>query len=365
MQFFTTFTQLEGPVFLLLYAVMFAAFICACMVLRHQIDKDDTGRPIEAGVDPDPYQMAYLRGGINEVCRLATFELFEKRALDEKNSWNGSVRWTLKPSVVNAANCSPFALAASAFYTEPRRPTEIFRSDVASRFTSQFRDWDDWIEREELRIAPDKQFKMNGLALVLAAVYAAVGLLKIVAAVLHDRYNIGFAIAMLIAGTIVILITRSPRRFNARGRRFLSATQIINGKHRRIAAQSVPSSIQSDVPMSSGLATSGMTSMPMMAMGLFGVAALQGSSYDDFRKTYQKSESTGGGCGASCAGASWSSGCGSSHLDGTTSAPSGGNDVGSSCGASSWASCGASGGASCGGGGGCGGGCGGGGCGGS
>jgi len=360
MQFLTPFTQMDGPVFLVLYAVLFAAFFCACMVLRRQVDQDKTGRPVQAGVDPDPYQMAYLRGGVNEVNRLATFELFERRALEEKKSWNGSITWTLIPGIVNASNCSPFALAASSFYSEPRRPTEIFRSEVASRFVSQFREWDDWIEKEDLRITPEKQFKLNGLALVLAAVFAAVGLLKIVAAVLHDRYNVGFASLMLIAGTVAIVVTRFPRRFNARGRSFLTATQVINGQHRRITTQNNRSTIPSEESASNGFAT-----MPMMAMGLFGVAALQGSSYDSFRKTYQKSEPAGGGCGASCAGASWSSGCGSSHHDGTLNGAHCGAGAahcsagGTSCGASSGASC------SGGGAGGCGGGCGGGGCGGS
>ena len=41
-------------------------------------------------VDPDPYQIAYLRGGTNEVLRLATFELFAKEALEEKKSRLGA-----------------------------------------------------------------------------------------------------------------------------------------------------------------------------------------------------------------------------------------------------------------------------------
>jgi hypothetical protein len=35
-----------------------------------------------AEVDPDPYKIAYLRGGMNEVNRLATFALFSIGALE-------------------------------------------------------------------------------------------------------------------------------------------------------------------------------------------------------------------------------------------------------------------------------------------
>jgi len=39
-----------------------------------------------------------------------------------------------------------------------------------------------------------------------------------------------------------------------------------------------------------------------MAVGIFGVAALNGSPFQDFRSTYLRSETTGGGCGTGCGG---------------------------------------------------------------
>ena len=363
MQFLSQFAQINGPAFLALYLVCWLAFMVVCLIVRSQIDPAEPGRRVAAEVDPDPYKIAYLRGGMNEVNRLATFALFSIGALEEKKNWRGSTTWTLLPDKVDAATATPYALEATSYYRVPRKPTDIFQSDMQDKFTSQRKEWDAWIEEKELRIEPDKQFKLGAIAFSLAGLYASIGLFKIVAAVLHDRYNIGFAIVLLIVGTIGILLTRSPRRFNARGRSFLSDTQIINGQYRSLTQRDLALKPH---PEDSSPGMGGIGNMPIMAMGLFGVAALEGSPYENFRKTYLKSESSGGGCGASCAGASWSSGCGSSNgqssgAHGNSGGTHGGG--GASCGGGGGASCGGSGGASCGGSGGSG--CGGGGCGGS
>jgi uncharacterized protein (TIGR04222 family) len=321
------FTHMYGPLFLAIYAAIFAVFFTVCWVVRSQIDRDDSGKRLVPDVDPDPYKIAYLRGGTNEVLRLANFELFAKQALEEKKSRLRATTWELIPDKISPDTVSPFAWEAGQYFTKPRTPTEIFRSGISSHFASKIREWNDWIENEELRISREKQLKLNAIAILLAGVFAAIGLIKIMVALSTHHNNVGFAIAMLIGGSIAILLNCLPRRFNARGRNYLSAIQTMHGQHRRVSNNAKFQSEESDASSGSlGIASS----VPMMAMGLFGVAALQGSSFDGFRKTYLRSEATGGGCGASCGGA---------------------------------ASCGGSG-TSCGGGASCGGGCGGGGCGG-
>jgi len=344
MQFLENFTRMNGPLFLVLYAAIFASFLTVCLIIRVQIDRDDSEKRLVPKVDPDPYQIAYLRGGVNEVLRLATFELFAKKALQEQKSWLGTVTWELIPEKISRDSVSAFAWEAGQYFTKPRTPSDIFRSGLVSNLTSQFREWDDWIENEDLRISHEKQFKLNGIAILLGSIFAAIGLIKIVAALSYHHTNVGFAIAMLIAGTVSILLTCLPRRFNARGRNYLSAIQTMHGQHRRVSNNAKFPSEPSDAAAGSLSAVS----IPMMAMGLFGVASLQGSSFDGFRKTYLRSEATGSGCGAGCAGAAWNSGCGSSDHGGAGDGGSSGGGGGSSCG-----------GGGGGGGGGCGGGCGG------
>ena len=319
MQFLENFTHMNGPLFLVLYMCVFAGFFAICLAVRKQIDQDDSDKRLVTDVDPDPFKIAYFRGGVNEVLRLATFELFAKGALKEEKRRLGAVTWELIPEKISFDSVSIFAWETSRFFSKPRSPGEIFRSDVASSFANNFREWDDWIEKEELQISHEKQLKLNGIAILLAGIFVLIALIKIVAALSNNQHNIGFAIAILIAGTVAILWTCLPRRFNERGRNYLSAIQTMHGQHRRV-------STDAKLPMGTTDASNkslDAACMPMMAMGLFGVAALQDSSFDGFRKTYMRSESSCGsgascgssgascgGGGASCGGGGGGGGCG-------------------------------------------------------
>jgi hypothetical protein len=134
---------------------------------------------------------------------------------------------------------------------------------------------------------------------------------------------------------------------SSRGNQFLKDIQTACVSVRSLR-NTVPEPARSKYSTGSGvLALAGDASMPLLAMGVFGISSLQGSQLDPLFVSYRKSAAnvsgcTGGGCGGS-------SDDGSSYGDGSSC---GG---GSSCG--SGLSCG--GGSSCGGGG-----CGGGGCGG-
>jgi hypothetical protein len=66
--------DLSGPEFLLFYLVMGAFLLIAVAVLRRFGEPDS----LLAVSLNDPYQIAYLRGGANEVLRLATVGLIDR-----------------------------------------------------------------------------------------------------------------------------------------------------------------------------------------------------------------------------------------------------------------------------------------------
>src|SRR5262249_28454252 len=71
-----------GPDFLLFYACVIAITLGIC---RWRVDWQDptAGQtPPRLPTDPDPYEVAYLRGGENEVTRLAVFGLIQRGYLE-------------------------------------------------------------------------------------------------------------------------------------------------------------------------------------------------------------------------------------------------------------------------------------------
>ena len=333
MQWLQLFTHMQGPEFLAAYATVWVAFFVICLIVRHQTDQVSSHTPVIPETDPDPYKIAYLRGGANEVLRLATLELYSQGLLQkEVGKTLGIVQWQRKLDVELPKTLSPFAKQAADFFSVARKPTDIFGSNVASQFVSEFERWDEWIEQEGFRIAPSQQSILNLFSIGSALLFFLAGLTKIVSATLRHLDNICDAVLMMVIGSVGLLFTRSHRRFNARGRQYLSGVQLINAQYRHAVRDLSGESNTNAIAVGRDQQAS---MIPLMAVGIFGVAALNGSPFQDFRKTYLRAETTGGGCGSGCAGASVAS-CGGGESSGG----------GTSCG----------GGASCGGGGGCGGG---------
>ena len=76
MQWLRLFTHMQGTEFLIAYATLWVAFFVICLIVRYKTDQSHSNTPVTPEADPDPYKIAYLRGGSNEVMRLATFELY-------------------------------------------------------------------------------------------------------------------------------------------------------------------------------------------------------------------------------------------------------------------------------------------------
>jgi uncharacterized protein (TIGR04222 family) len=352
MQMFQMFTHTQGPVFLVAYATLWVAFFIICLIVRKQTGetplttgKSESSERAKVATSPDPYQIAYLRGGANEVLRLATLELYCQNLLqEEKSRFLGTVKWQLNAAATLPENLSPFAREAATFYSKSRKPTEIFASSTFFPIDAEFQKWDRWIEEQGFRIPGERQARLNYFVIGLTGLFITVGGIKLGSALLRGIDNVFFGFGLMVVGSIALLLTGRPRRFSDAGREFLQNTQLVHNKQLKAVKgweNDKAMALSQNPGQSSNMAESYASIAPLLAMGIFGVAALNGSPLNDFRKKYLQSESTGGGCGSSCAGASCSGSSGDS-----------GASTGSSCGGGSGSGCG-------GGGGGCGGGCGG------
>jgi Protein of unknown function (DUF692) len=63
--------DLYGPYFLLFYAIAIGAMIVACYKSVRSVDRTRDMEPPQVPAKLDPYEIAYLRGGANEVTRVA------------------------------------------------------------------------------------------------------------------------------------------------------------------------------------------------------------------------------------------------------------------------------------------------------
>src|SRR5271156_1811715 len=74
-------TDLYGPYFLLFYGVAIAALTLACYKSVRGLDRTRDLEVPEFPAKLDPYEIAYLRGGENEVTRVAIASLIQRGLL--------------------------------------------------------------------------------------------------------------------------------------------------------------------------------------------------------------------------------------------------------------------------------------------
>src|SRR5262249_52233572 len=118
------------PEFLLLYILL-----CACVVgfaAWFVRSKDTSG---EAGAEPigkdlDPYEIAYLRGGSNEVVRYIAFELVHAGLLEVVPAAKKRQPATIARTASPPGTLSPLAKIVYDFFETPHTAEQLFSSTV-------------------------------------------------------------------------------------------------------------------------------------------------------------------------------------------------------------------------------------------
>ncbi len=299
-----------GPSFLGFYAMLWGIALVWFLFQKRRIDSSRELASLPLPEVVDPYQLAYLRGGLNELLRLGTVELFSRGVMIEEKKWL-KVVWKIDEAKVPPGLLTPIAREVGHFYRELRKPADLFRPSAERSFlenslTKYTDPWDEGIEKEQLRVDPNRRSLFTTQVALVVGALLFLGALKIASAILREHYNLGFLIFMMMCGAIVSLVVCIAPKFSDRGRRFLKEVQLIYGRYSKVDKNYRPG-----VSESKAGHVDLAYDTPVMAMGLFGVAALQGSAFSSVHLQFQKSASSGSSCGGGCSsGSSCGSGCG-------------------------------------------------------
>src|SRR5262249_55099844 len=115
--------DMYGPKFLLLYITVIIITMIAC---RKALKKLDTtlNLPIpKIPTEPDPYEIAYLRGAENEVTRVVIFSLLQRGYLHATDSLDRIGKEINPP---DPRHLTPIESTVFNWFTQPRKPSEIF-----------------------------------------------------------------------------------------------------------------------------------------------------------------------------------------------------------------------------------------------
>ncbi|MBV9829186.1 MAG: TIGR04222 domain-containing membrane protein [Alphaproteobacteria bacterium] len=286
--------DLPGPEFLDFY-IPFVAIVAGLALAVLSLTARD--RRLGPSLLADPYQIAYLRGGVGEMIRLALVALADR----------GQVELPRVGTVAPSDRPMPRSVhpIERAIFAHCPRPTGHINAllrmnavrDACTKATAPL---------IEMGLVPTPAENGRRTAVTIGAwlLIMVVGLAKLELAVERGRPNIGFLILTMIAATIFFLILALLRNRTAEGRRMLNELRSLLAARR-------------DAPRPG----SDMSEALLLA-AVYGSAGLTG--FTDTRALYKRagwnssnnSCSSGGGssCGAGsgCGGGGGCGGCGSS-----------------------------------------------------
>src|SRR6186713_403689 len=84
-------TEMTGPHFLVLFAILISVVALVCWWRQWSRDTSAELSPLPSPQTPDPYEIAYLRGGESELARVLIVSLAERNYL--KVTAPGSTWW--------------------------------------------------------------------------------------------------------------------------------------------------------------------------------------------------------------------------------------------------------------------------------
>lgn len=278
-----------GPQFLLFYVALIVVTMMAVRRLRTRDELRET--PYSDAPWNDPYRIAFLRGGKNELVRVAVVSLVDRGLLKVQND-------KVETSTVGRETMARKRIEQNIleYCRTAREPKELF-----SGHQFAFAEVDYETELARMRLMPDEEAKERRRRLYkwAAAVLLFFSVTKIFVAWTRGRMNVGLLIFLTILALVVLLPMTIFPRLTARGQVLLDNVRNLFASLKVRAPQIRPGGASTEL---------------VMLAAVFGIGALPRENFQWTQQLFpkaDKSSSTTSSCGSSCGSSSCGGGgCG-------------------------------------------------------
>jgi uncharacterized protein (TIGR04222 family) len=312
--------SMYGPLFLLVYAVLIGFLIFAHHARKKSLDWTSKLPPLQIPANPDPYEIAYLRGGENEVARSVIFSLTQRGYLiHTKDFIKNESLFQRAETIPDIRFLTPMEKKVLYFFASPKTTKEVFESNGVNEIAQEFcGSYEERLRSEKLLTPTDIQETVTRNSFIAALVILGFGSFKFIAAIAHGRFNVIFLIIMAVVGIVILGRNSKLPRLSQRGRDYLEALQVAFARLKN------SSTMKHEERLLSSPTFAGVDPMLLM-VGVFGIGALSGTSYDYFPQTFQRGAQENNWSSSSCGSAS---ACGSSCSSGGDGGGCGGGGCG-------------------------------------
>ncbi len=310
--------DLYGPYFLLFYAATISALVVACFRSIRSIDRttDLDVPPIRGKVNP--YEIAYLRGGENEVTRVAIASLIQRDLLriiekDQRFSRTKEIDRGRQPA---HGELSPIERLVFEWPGFPAAPSQIFQpSGIPAELKKTCTRYQDDLGEKNL-LAPRNLRLLGAVLWVLgSAMIIGLGGYKLAVALAKGHHNVAFLVLLGGFGVVALAIACfSLPRTSHLGTAYLEQLKLAYAglKNQVHPIGGAPSALTmaGDPGARGRLRDPAAYSDCLLMVGIFGMASLAGTPLSDLSAMFKQGAANAGACGAGSTGGCGGGGCG-------------------------------------------------------
>jgi uncharacterized protein (TIGR04222 family) len=289
--------DMQGPNFLIFYGIFACLVLTAAYFFIAMQDNTGAMPPPQTPSAVDPYELAYLRGGANEVIRTAIYALHRRGliGLPDKDRIN--------PTGAEAQELTAIErLVFSAISTGPKISALFADKYLRAALESACAAYEQRLSAQQL-LAPPEARRAARLALAAAgALLIALAGYKTFAALMHGRSNLGFLFIEAAAACVILFLVfrrATAGNYSKRGKAYLEQVQTAYSGH--LGALSAAGA--------GGGGSAAIDGAALLMVGLFGFAILKDTPHAALAQAFAQSSGSGGD-GGGCGGGGGGGGCG-------------------------------------------------------
>jgi uncharacterized protein (TIGR04222 family) len=313
--------DMYGPYFLLFYAMSIVVLVVACYQSVRSLDRTRNLEPPKIPTKLDPYEIAYLRGGENEVARVAIASLIQRGLLQdtERRDWSSTalaiIREIDRGREPAPGEVSPIEACILKWSEFPTTRQQIYQPDgIPALLEEPCARYQDHLAEETLLVPPEMKRIGVWLWWIGSALILGLGGYKLAVALAKGHPNVVFLVALAIVGVIALApACLAFPRTSRRGRAYLEQLELaysrLKGQVRVIGSPPPSPKMAGDPEVRSRLRESSVYSDRLLMAGIFGEVALADTPISAMlRPGTSSTGSCGGGCGGG--GGGGGGGCG-------------------------------------------------------
>ena len=214
--------DLSGPAFLLVYALIAIGIVVASRMQIAAADTSGKGPPPAVSVERDPYEVAYLRGGGNELLRFTVFDLVRAGIL----RIGDPPKPNKPPNQLAATGLASGALSTLgqqvvAFYQIPHTGNELFASPLPAAAKVSGAAFDARLGNERLLAGPEVRAAAARVRLYGSFALIALALYRLANAFVKHHNNVVLLIVEAVVALVVLTYATNPPRLSRYGRSYL------------------------------------------------------------------------------------------------------------------------------------------------